>query len=263
MLCHQHILWIIYVIRKDRFFILSSLFYTGWALLGRGLTTHTFQSLNCVQFMWWCNKHNMYYSKFYTRLIYYVTAFLDFFTFHSVFTPPEMKKCIKYSLFLFFLFKVSISHGVYFLFFAEKMMIKAKNVSCAIPKNRWFNKTQKFLCNHFVLDIFSSLADSLIFCRNAIRFYGRSGCVTWSAIGEPHLFTIFLANYITTSIYILGIKMIIQFFMNENVYIRILCHSQNIFSLSRCFFYYLRCVFTLFLFLFSKIYKFIKNFTEF
>lgn len=27
--------------------------------------------------------------------------------------------------------------------------------------------------------------------------------------------------------------MIIQFFMNENVYIRILCHSQNIFSLSR------------------------------
>jgi len=119
MLCHQHILWIIYVIRKDRFFILSSLFYTGWALLGRGLTTHTFQSLNCVQFMWWCNKHNMYYSKFYTRLIYYVTAFLDFFTFHSVFTPPEMKKCIKYSLFLFFYLRF-LFHTVFIFYFLQK-----------------------------------------------------------------------------------------------------------------------------------------------
>lgn len=44
---------------------------------------------------------------------------------------------------------------------------------------------------------------------------------------------LFLADYITTSTYIFGIKMIIQFFMNENVYIRILCHSQKYFSLSR------------------------------
>lgn len=41
----------------------------------------------------------------------------------------------------------------------------------------------------------------------------------------------FLADYITF-MFTFGIKNYIQFFLNENVYIRILCHSQNIFSLS-------------------------------
>lgn len=128
---------------------------------------------------------------------------------------------------------VSVSHAVVFIF-AEKDDVSGKNWALQFRKNRWFNTTQ-ILCNHFVLDFFFLLSlirwgKKEIFRRNAIRFYDRSGCViTWPALCELHLLTIFLANYITTSIYILGIKMIIQFFMNENVYIRILCHNHKIF----------------------------------
>lgn len=146
MLCHQHILWIIYVIRKDRFSHFLFLFHR--LNVAKGFKTHTFQSLNYIQFMWWCNKHRIYYSKFYTRLIYYVTAFSRFLLFILCLHHP------KSNVENIHFFKVSISHvDIFPDIFAEKMMmIKAKTELCN-SENRWFNKTQN-LCNHFVLDIF-------------------------------------------------------------------------------------------------------------
>lgn len=105
------------------------------------------------------------------------------------------------------------------------------------------DSTKHNLCNHFVLDFFFSPRERRrsffppkcnhnTLGESPFDGFPRTAGNSISRTFRPKI-TGFFADYITTSTYIFGIKMIIQFFMNENVYIRILCHSQKYFSLSR------------------------------